>query len=271
MPNLAVDGPSYGNTTAPAWSYCTVSKNGNYCSAIDTHGWEASFSQIPKDAPEMPTPATTWSNMTMHNQKYILQPPPLDIVWSGPAKTWSLTLGDGDGAGYGYFSNASIASTALCQPNTSYQWGFSSVLLFLFCCMTIVFAAVILLLKLDVYFNSRSNLYKQRRDNYRSAIELSQALTEEFGAKEVDEHPDDIGRRVRRHTGALSVATDDLLLPRRWQTGISGSLFRRRPSGRRQLQIGDDHDIAMYEPLGASRSAASSRKDGVEAYGFERG
>lgn len=48
---------------------------------------------------------------------------------------------------------------SVCQTLNTYQWGFSSVLLFLFCVLTIVFAASLAFLHLEIYFHSR--LYRR--------------------------------------------------------------------------------------------------------------
>ncbi|KAK5739017.1 hypothetical protein LTR17_005535 [Elasticomyces elasticus] len=218
--NLRATGPTYSGNTS-AWAYCTVSHYGDYCADDDTGHIGA---PTPADPPSYGTPDSIWSNITLNNQTYVLQPPPLDIVWAAPATTWAVVLAEDPQYG-GYFPNASIAETAVCLPSTKYQWGFSAVLLCLFCCMTIFFAATLLALEIEIWLDSRSNLYQQRRSGYRDAVNVVRALQEELGEEVVADSSEAIEPRVKSYTGSMRVDTEGLGLSRR-QTGMSGRQSR---------------------------------------------
>ncbi|TKA75345.1 hypothetical protein B0A55_05565 [Friedmanniomyces simplex] len=249
-PGLQGQGP--GNSAGvPAWAYCTVSQTGNYCAAEGQYG--STYATPPSNAPELTTPEFTWSNITLNNKTHVLQPPPLDIVWAAPATTWSLVLDDA-GLNGGYFTNASIAQTAVCQPSAQYQWGFSTALLFLFSCMTIAFAATLLGLEATVWLYSRSNLYQQRRSGYRDAVDVVQALKEEFGDEVLDDSPEDIDSRVKSYTGAIRVETENLGMSRR-QSGLPSRNFRGRTA---RMKGRVQPDIPLLEPSGSEGSAAKT-------------
>ncbi|KAK5747271.1 hypothetical protein LTR17_000406 [Elasticomyces elasticus] len=197
-PDLQAVGPT--EMGIPQWAYCTVSKNGNFCASENEYGGH--YTSPPANPPEISTPLFTWSNITIDNKTHVLQPPPLDIAWAAPARTWAMTLSD-DVRYAGYFTNASIARTAVCQPSVHYKWVFSAVLLFLFCCMTIAFAGTILHLELTIWLYSRSNLYRQDRSGYKDAMQVVQVLKEEFGEDVADHSAQDIDSRIKSYTGAM--------------------------------------------------------------------
>ncbi|KAK5683339.1 hypothetical protein LTS10_004870 [Elasticomyces elasticus] len=202
-PDLQAVGPT--EMGIPQWAYCTVSKNGNFCASENEYGGR--YTSPPANAPEISTPLFTWSNITIDNKTHVLQPPPLDIAWDAPARTWAMTLSD-DVRYAGYFTNASIARTAVCQPSVNYKWGCSAVLLFLFCCMTIAFAGTILHLELTIWLYSRSNLYRQDRSGCKDAMQVVQVLKEEFGEDVADHSAQDIDSRIKSYTGAMHVETE---------------------------------------------------------------
>ncbi|KAK3628329.1 hypothetical protein LTR56_017528 [Elasticomyces elasticus] len=233
LPGLRGTGPIYSSSIGvPAYAYCTVTPYGDYCNEIGSNSYH---SPPPPDPPPYQSPESMWSNITLDNHTYVLQPPPLDIVWAGPAETWALALTSDRSYG-GYFSNASIARTAVCQPSTQYQWGFSTVLLFLFCCMTIVFAATLLALEVGVWLHSRSNLYQQRRSGYRDAVYVVQALKDEFGEDLVENSPEDIDSRVKSYTGAMQVETGNLELSRSESNLLKRRTFRRARNSKQEVQ-----------------------------------
>ncbi|KAK5728475.1 hypothetical protein LTR15_001611 [Elasticomyces elasticus] len=231
-PDLQAVGPI--EMGIPQWAYCTVSKNGNFCASENEYGGH--YTSPPANVPDISTPLLTWSNITIDNKTHVLQPPPLDIAWAAPARTWAMTLSD-DVRYTGYFTNASIARTAVCQPSVNYKWGFSAILLFLFCCMTIAFAGTILRLELTIWLYSRSNLYRQNRSGYKDAMHVVQVLKEEFGEDLAHQSAQDIDSRIKSYTGAMYVETGGLELPRRQ----SGFLRRKR--------AGDPRDYVPEIPL----------------------
>ncbi|KAK4555383.1 hypothetical protein LTR86_007680 [Recurvomyces mirabilis] len=197
--------PSGNGSYTPIWAYCTISQSGGNTCEDNTLVRPV----VPADAPYIPTAEYTWSNITLYNQTYILQPPPLDIVVTGPADSWSVVLSD-DGSYGGYFSNASIAQGAVCLPVAQYQWGFSAALLLLFCIFTTLFGAVMLVLQWEVYFYSRANRFDVGLDGYRDAARIVHALKEESGDDIVEDNSQRLREKLKCYSGALSIETSNL-------------------------------------------------------------
>ena len=194
-----------GNHSVPAWAYCTISKEGGDTCAVQG----GVTSNVPPGTPDLPTAEYLWSNITLYNETYVLQPPPLDIVPTGPANSWSVSLPvEGD---YGaYYSNASIAHDAVCLPDAQYQWGFSAVLLLLFCIFTTLFGAVMLCLQWEVYYYSRANRIDVGIDGYRDAVHIVHALKEDLGDEVVDDDSLGLRQRLKCYSGAVGIETSNL-------------------------------------------------------------
>lgn len=194
------------SSSAPMWSYCTVTQQYNTCGDYALKA--ANSTRSLQGAPTGLSPHWTWSNITLFNKTHVLQPPVLDIYVTGSAQTWSASLVEDDKDGY--FTNGSIASSAVCQPSTTYQWGFSAVLLFVFCCLTVVFAAVLLSLEIEVW---RYGHITGGSDTYKDAVQIVAALKEEYG-EDVLDGGGSLKGKVRSYSGAVAMKSNELPLAR---------------------------------------------------------
>lgn len=79
------------------------------------------------------------------------------------------------------FSESHIRDTGRCIADDNYSWGFSSLLLFIFCCYTLLFSITLILLQADVYHNSRSAREVKPHSIYRDILFLANELRAKFG------------------------------------------------------------------------------------------
>jgi hypothetical protein len=76
-----------------------------------------------------------------------------------------------------------ISANSFCRPANTYHWGFASLLLLVFCIISTLFALIILLLRWDIYWNSRAGRFKSHISIYRDAIDLVAELTRQLESK----------------------------------------------------------------------------------------
>lgn len=111
-----------------------------------------------------------------------------------------------------------IQHTGRCVSDDAYQWGFSSLLPLTFCSATIAFAVVLLLLQIDIYWNSRSNRSHQSHSLYADALYLAEELKAAFSRalKDTAPSPEALRRKVERRKQGLRLDVDELPMSR-WQ------------------------------------------------------
>ena len=113
---------------------------------------------------------------------------------------------------------ALIKQSGRCIAEDAYAWGFSSLLLLTFCCYTILFAASLILLQTDIYWNSGHDRNHQSYSIYTDVLYLAEELKTTFG-QNVQDHmqsPRAFEQRVERRKQGLSLDVRDLPLSR-WQ------------------------------------------------------
>lgn len=79
----------------------------------------------------------------------------------------------------------SLAQIGICLPSKDYVWGFSSLMLFTFCMLTVVVLLLLVTLHYDVYCNSMADQYKMRISPYRDVLDLAEELRAHYGEAEV--------------------------------------------------------------------------------------
>lgn len=112
-----------------------------------------------------------------------------------------------------------LKENSVCQPSDRYQWGFSSLLLFVFCLLTALFVAILNLLHWNAFWTSRTDRYRYDFNHYRDAVDLVRELeTTEFG--DVGDMPArNLRRKLERNADGVSLETQSLPLTRKeeWQ------------------------------------------------------
>jgi hypothetical protein len=112
------------------------------------------------------------------------------------------------------FSVEYVQEYSTCNPEKTYQWGFSGLLLFFAIVLTTFWAIGMLLMWLDARFQSKLNLYGRQQGSYRAALDLSMVLTSELNSAE------DIGmlsdtairRRMKKNKHIATISHTDLVV-----------------------------------------------------------
>lgn len=69
----------------------------------------------------------------------------------------------------------------ICQPEKTYQWGFSFLALMVFCVITTLYAFSMYVLWLKIFLNSRKHRAGQRLGLFRAAMDFANALNAQAG------------------------------------------------------------------------------------------
>ena len=102
-----------------------------------------------------------------------------------PDSTTKFTWGSQDA----YISGKELAAIGVCLPSKDYVWGFSSLMLFTFCMLTIAILLLLIVLHYDAYFNSMADRYKLQISPYRDVLDLAEELRSHYGESEVASMP----------------------------------------------------------------------------------
>jgi hypothetical protein len=148
-----------------------------------------------------------------------------------------------DGSGYPYadtlfalgndsnlFFGERLADFGICLPSKEYVWGFSSLMLFTFCMLTVVILLLLIILHYDAYSNSMADRYKLRISPYRDILDLAEELRVHYGEAEVALMPAaELDKAMRKDpaTTRLETATLHKTRATRWEQEYSK---RRMPT-----------------------------------------
>lgn len=141
----------------------------------------------------------TSSNITLSNRTYELKSPVLTFDMRSAADYYRDSTGK-------LLNKTWLEKNSQCQVLQTYQWGFSSLLLFSFCLLTILFFITILALQVDVWCNSQTNRMKQEFSLYRDILDFAHQLRTEIGSKVEDMPAKDLEKSVKDQTAFVSVA-----------------------------------------------------------------
>lgn len=109
------------------------------------------------------------------------------------------------------FKAAYLEEKGVCLPGDDYIWGFSSLMLFTFCMITIAVALILITLHYDAYFNSAADRYKFSISPYRDVLDLAEELRRHYGSAETAEMPaKELDTRMRKEPVAVGLETGDL-------------------------------------------------------------
>lgn len=114
------------------------------------------------------------------------------------------------------YSVGDVEVNGKCLPTDGYIWGFSSLMLFTFCMITIAVALIVIALHYDAYFNSAADRYKLSISPYRDVLDLAEELRAHYGsARAADMPARDLDRAMREDPVATGLSTDMLYRSRR--------------------------------------------------------
>ncbi|KAF7198100.1 hypothetical protein HII31_00456 [Pseudocercospora fuligena] len=149
-------------------------------------------------------------------------------------KTWDLKSdllsvavnGQMSGSGELYFSSGStgfnssyLMATSQCQPASTYMWGFSFLMLFIFCLLTAVFVSLLSWICYDSYWWSPADRYEQQISTYRDILDIGEEIRRTLGAESrelngVELNGKELTRKIKEDRNGLRISAD-LLLPSR--------------------------------------------------------
>lgn len=118
------------------------------------------------------------------------------------------------------FYGKEIETIGDCLPGGDYVWGFSSLMLFTFCMLTLLVAILLIVLHYDAYYYSYADRYKLYVSPYRDVLDLAQELSTHFGAAEVAAMPaKELDKAMQQDPAATGLDTVALHPPRalRWR------------------------------------------------------
>ncbi|SMR52928.1 unnamed protein product [Zymoseptoria tritici ST99CH_1E4] len=230
------------------------------------------FNQTPPDSRSASTYASrygalgwrdcTTSNITIANYTHSLRAPPLHFEYQP-----DLYL-DENGK---VLDEHWLQKVSTCQTLETYQWGFSSLMLFTFCMATAIFLTVLLTLNLDIYLNSQVNRVHQDFSLHRDILDYASEIQAEVGKDKADSMPSKV---LESYMGSLSAEARVSAYeypPSRAQTFRKqhGRRFRRL---RAELRAGHAYSMGeMKRSLGLTygpvpKASASDGFDDVRLY-----
>ena len=159
-----------------------------------------------------------------------LQDNPLQIAVHDSASGAQFHQTGDAGFGTQYFSTGDklvtgsyINSNSSCQPSGTYVWGFSFLMLFTFCVLTIIFTFVLSCVYADTYWNSKADLYEHPASIYRDILDLAREIKHILGEDGDNLSTKELNQKIERNTTSVQLETDALLpsrseaIRRRWK------------------------------------------------------
>jgi hypothetical protein len=162
------------------------------------------------------------------------------------------------------YKNVSITSQDIlaggkCLPGNDYIWGFSSLMLFTFCMITIAVALLLMTLHYDAYFNSAADRYKLSISPYRDVLDLAEELRAHYGSAGTAEMPaKELDRAMREDPVATGLETDTLHRSRRarWKQAKASKKSFTRSDARKRTTV-------------AGGKAATDAEESLMSLGFD--
>ncbi|RMX85963.1 hypothetical protein D0869_03432 [Hortaea werneckii] len=156
----------------PSWSFTLWPRNVTwsdveYRSLVDSTDFMNSAIHVRNTTYHLDTPVVVTSNF-YHS--------------SLPDSSTYFALKHGDTVLY---SGPELATQGKCLPSKDYVWGFSSLMLFTFCMLTILILLLLIVLHCDAYCNSMADRYKLRISAFRDVLDLAEELRAHYGEAEV--------------------------------------------------------------------------------------
>jgi hypothetical protein len=148
-----------------------------------------------------------------------LQVPTLNISafysqWPGPMSPEYSLYTFSDHSQNTTYSVAYAREHSTCNPEKTYQWGFSGLLLFYAIILTTLWALGMWLMWLDAHFQSKLDFYGREQGSYRAALDFAKVLASELDdAEEKDMLSNKaIRRRIRTNKRVVTISYTDLVV-----------------------------------------------------------
>ncbi|KAM0714923.1 hypothetical protein Q7P37_009388 [Cladosporium fusiforme] len=159
------------------------------------------------------------------------------------------------------YSGEELTREGKCLPAKDYVWGFSSLMLFTFCMLTIFILLLLMVLHYDAYCNGMADQYKLRISAYRDVLDLAEELRAHYGEAEVASMPAselDKSMQTDPATFGLETATLHKTRAARWKQGHN-NVGLRRPTWR-----------MWRKASGVAESSTSGAEESLMTIGLDR-
>jgi hypothetical protein len=159
----------------------------------------------------------TTSNITLGNRTYSMHMPPA-IVEDWTSEEYDLStnfvtryysIGDGEGT----INSEELRDQTLCLTTKVYEWGFSSLLLFIFGIVTTISGAILLVLNAVVWRQTGTKTLSVDFSIWRDILDLAGEIKAELGDDAEDLTAATLNDRIKTDTGNVRIVTKDLSLP----------------------------------------------------------
>ncbi|RMY67001.1 hypothetical protein D0862_15132 [Hortaea werneckii] len=187
----------------PSWSFTLWPRNVTwsdveYRSLVDSTDFMNSAIHVRNTTYDLDTPVVVTSNF---------------YPSSLPDSSTYFALNDGDTVLY---SGPELARQGKCLPSKDYVWGFSSLMLFTFCMLTILILLLLIVLHYDAYCNSMADRYKLRISAIRDVLDLAEELRAHYGEAEVASmSAPELDKSMQTDPAMIGLETATLHTPRR--------------------------------------------------------
>ncbi|KAI7485345.1 hypothetical protein KC367_g5490 [Hortaea werneckii] len=120
------------------------------------------------------------------------------------------------------YRGSELARKGKCLPSKDYVWGFSSLMLFTFCVLTILILLLLTALHYDAYCNSMADRYKLRISAFRDVLDLAEELRAHYSEADVASmSAPELDQSMQTDPAMIGLETATLRNPRaaRWKQG----------------------------------------------------
>jgi len=148
------------------------------------------------------------------------------------------------------YTASDILERGKCLPADDYIWGFSSLMLFTFCMITIAVALILITLHYDAYFNSAADRYRLSISPYRDVLDLAEELRAHYGVAETADMPaKELDGAMRKDPVATGLETDTLHRSRRarWKQAKASRKSFTQSDARKRSRVVDGQAAADAE------------------------
>lgn len=247
----------------PLWTYTMWPGNATLPRSISSYSLEDYYRQI--GVPRFDLGKSLYSSILVGNKTYDLNTTLSILTNTYKYSSFSgLATSNMFAIGRDILSSSDIAEIGKCLPSNGYTWGFSSLMLFTFCMLTIVIGMFLIALHIDAYCNSSADRYKLYISPYRDVLDLAAELRAHYGATEAENMPAKALDEAMREDPAVAGLDTELLHARRmakwWQQSNGSS---RVPTW---YNLRKRSTAVRSDPVDAEESLMSI---GVDAQGAE--
>lgn len=154
--------------------------------------------------PRATSTAQIASTIILSGHNWTLPAPPLNIVSNG-LNNEIVYVGSNV-----TYNQSWISNNTICEPETSYQWGFSFLMLFTFLIAFCLFLITLVALHWSVYDYSRADRFKQPISVYRDVLDLAAELKAQLGDETMDLPADKLHDEVVRFGSGIQFDVEGL-------------------------------------------------------------